>query len=337
METGEIVAAKACGRELLTAILDTLEISADSAQRAGDRSRYQDCLSLAQIVRDRLTEVADSSFTWTKSIPLVPDVEFESVLESAYQAAESAWDELSSSLEPASSSQRSRSPVSRPLDISSGSERVVVPRTPRPRIEGCPTPIPPVPRPVVCGQKTPLPPKAKPKGKETSIPSQTSGSSQRPPIGLDSPAEVSNQAEASSPTEPCVLYPASDLTPVVTWCAEAIRQGYRKVISLDQHRVADRNIGQTIALVRTALASGIAVVVLSYIPDSSFDDHGQHAVTLWRTELDSCTYPLAPLPIIVTSKPLGHLGKYSALRYIRNHLSLVLGSRFFGVRSVDSH
>ena len=93
---------KACGRELLSGILETLEISADSAQRAGDRSRHQDCLSLAAIVRDRLTEMADSSFIWTKSIPLVPDVEFESVLESAYQAAESAWDELSGSLEPAS-------------------------------------------------------------------------------------------------------------------------------------------------------------------------------------------------------------------------------------------
>ena len=317
---------KACGRELLNGVLETLDISTQSARRTGDLTRVQDCSSLAQIVRDRLTEVADGSFVWTKSIPLVPDVEFECVLEPAYQAAESAWDELSGSLEPASSSHRSRSPVSRSLDISSGSERVVVPPAPRPRIDCCSTPVPPSPRPKIEGRPTPTPPASRrsqtpgPAQRSQTLSSAAVSTQPAADIVVVGPAEDIYQAEASSPTEPCVLYPASDLTPVVTWCAEAIRQGCRKVISLDQHRVADRNLGQTIALVRTALASGIAVVVLLYISGSSFDDHGQRAVTLWRTVLDSCTYPLAPLPIIVTSKPLGHLGKYSALRYIRNHL-----------------
>ena len=284
-----------------------------------------------------------SSFVWTKSIPLVPDIEFETVLESAYQAAESAWGELSGPLEPASSSHRSRSPAARSLDTPSGLERVAVPPVPRPRIEGCPTPIPPTPRPVISGQKTPLPPKARSKGSEPPIPSQTSGPTRAPraeialsfgssepssasavsavpAANIVEPAEEVHQAEASSTTEPCVLYPASDLWPVISWCAEAIRQGYRRIISLDEHKVADRDISQTTALVRTALSYGIAIVVLSYIPDSSFASHGRSALELWRTVLDSVAYPLAPLPIIVTSKPLGHLGKHSVLRYIRNHL-----------------
>ena len=311
----------------MNGILETLEISTQSARRTGDLTRVQDCSSLAQIVRDRLTEVADSSFVWTKSIPLVPDVEFESVLESAYQAAESAWDELSGSLEPASSSRRSRSPVSRSLDISSGSERVVVPPAPRPRIEGCPTPVPPSPRPKIEGRPTPTPPASRrsqtPGPAQRSQPSSSSAAVSAQPaadIVVVGPAEDIYQAEASSTTEPCVLYPASDLWPVISWCAEAIRQGYRRIISLDKHKVADRDISQTTALVRTALSKEIAIVVLSYIPDSSFASHGRSALDLWRTVLNSVAYPLAPLPIIVTSKPVGPLGKHSALRYIRNHL-----------------
>ena len=107
---------KACGRELLSGILETLVISAESALRSGDRARKQDCDSLAGIVRERLAEVED--------------IEFETVLESALQAAESAWDELSGPLEPASSSHRSRSPAARSLDIPSGFQRVAVPPVP---------------------------------------------------------------------------------------------------------------------------------------------------------------------------------------------------------------
>ena len=81
-----------------------------------------------------------------------------------------------------------------------------------------------------------------------------------------------------------------------------------------QRHQPDNCPGQNCSVLR------IAIVVLSYIPDSSFASHGRSALELWRTVLDSCAYPLAPLPIIVTSKPLGHLGKHSALRYIRNHL-----------------
>ena len=325
---------KACGWELLSGILETLAISADSAQCAGDRSRYQDCLSLAAVVRDRLTEVADSSFIWTKSIPLVPDVEFESVLESAYQAAESAWNELSGSLEtlePASSSHRSRSPVARSLDISSGSERVVVPPAPRPRIEGCPTPVPPSPRPKIEGRLTPTPPA--PRRSQTSGPAQRSQPSSSSAVSAVPAADIVVglaeeifQAEAEpiliaeEAPEPCVLYKAEDFTPVVDWCTRAIRQGWTKVISLDQHKVADRDISQTIALVKAALACRVAVVVLSYIPDSSFDDHGSRAINLWQTVLAACDYTLQPLPIIVTSKPTGRLGKLSAVRYIWNRL-----------------
>ena len=337
---------KACGRELLSGILETLVISAESALRSGDRARKQDCDSLAGIVRERLAEVEASSFVWTKSIPLVPDIESETVLESAYQAAESAWDELSGPLEPASSSHRSRSFAARSLDIPSGFERVAVPPVPRPRIEGCPTPIPPTPRPVISGQKTPLPPRARSKGSEPSIPSQTPGPSRAPHVAsFVGPSEPSSssaavsvqpaadivvvdsaedipQAEAGPQTELCVLYPSSDLWPVINWSAEAIRQGYRRLITLDEHKVADRDIAQTTVLVRTALSKGVAIAVLSYIPDSSFASHGQTALDLWRGVLSSIDFPLelAPLPIIVTPKPKGPAGKASTIRYVRNHL-----------------
>ena len=54
---------KACGRELLSGILETLVISADSALRSGNRARKQDCDSLAGIVRERLAEVEEVSLT----------------------------------------------------------------------------------------------------------------------------------------------------------------------------------------------------------------------------------------------------------------------------------
>ena len=136
------------------------------------------------------------------------------------------------------------------------------------------------------------------------------------------PDEEDPAAEASATTELCVLYPANDLWPVINWSAETIRQGYRRLITLDEHKVADRDISQTTVLVRTALSKGVAIAVLSYIPDSSFASHGQNALDLWRRVLSSIDFPLelAPLPIIVTSKPKGPAGKSSAVRYIRNHL-----------------
>ena len=242
-----------------------------------------------------------------------------------------------------SASSRSRSPAPRSLDTPSGFKRVAVPPVPRPRIEGCPTPTLPTPRPVISGQKTPLPPRARSKGSEPSIESQTSGPSRAPhteiapPDGSSEPSSASavsavpaativvpdeedHQAEASSATELCVLYPASDLWPVINWSAETIRQGYRRIISLDEHKVADRDISQTTALVRTALSKSIAITVLSFIPDSSFASRGQSALDLWRTVLSSIDYPLelAPLPIIVTSKPKGPAGKILGIAL--NHL-----------------
>ena len=238
-----------------------------------------------------------------------------------------------------SASSRSRSPVPRSLDTPSGFERVAVPPVPRPRIEGCPTPTPPTPRPVISGQKTPVPPKAKPKGSEPLIPgpsraphvasivgpSEPSSSStavSARPAAIVVPDEEDPAAEADAPTELCVLRPSNDLWPVISWSAEAIRQGYRRLITLDEHKVADRDVAQTTVLVRTALSKGVAVAVLSYIPDSSFASHGQNALDLWRGVLSSIDFPLelAPLPIIVTPKPKGPAGKASTIRYVRNHL-----------------
>ena len=328
----------AAGRELLKDVGDALDIAFLNPPE--QRSRILEPLRVA--VTARLATVTATGFIWKRREPLLPDFNIKAIAAAFESAASETISVLEDSLNPLevpSASSRSRSPVPRSLDTPSGFERVAVPPVPRPRIEGCPTPTPPTPRPVISGQKTPLPPKARSKGSEPSIPSQTSGPTRAqhietasssgspqqlfssPAVSIEPAAEPgSGQTEVSSPTELCKLYRAEDLTPVITWCAEAIRQGYRKIISLDEHKVADRDISQTTALVRTALSYGIAIVVLSYIPDSSFASHGRSAVNLWRTVLDSCAYPLAPLPIIVTSKPLGRLGKYSALRYIRNHL-----------------
>ena len=118
-----------------------------------------------------------------------------------------------------------------------------------------------------------------------------------------------------------MLYPANDLWSVINWSAEAIRQGYHRLITLDEHKVADRDIAQTTVLVRTALSKGVAIAVLSYTPDSSFASHGQNALDLWRRVLSSIDFPLelAPLPITVTPKPKGPAGKSSTIRYIRSH------------------
>ena len=173
--------------------------------------------------------------------------------------------------------------MARSLDISSGSERVVVPPAPRPRIEGCPTPVPPSPRPKIEGRPTPTPPA--PRRSQTSGPAQRSQPSSSSAVSavpaadiVVGPAEEIFQAEA----EP-ILIAEEAPEPCVLWCARAISEGWTTVISLDQRKVADRDISQTIALVKAALACHVAVVVLSYIPDSSFDDHGSRAINLWQT------------------------------------------------------
>ena len=337
----------AAGRELLKDIGDALDISFHHLPE--QRSRV--LIPLREAISERLATVTSAGFVWKRREPLLPDFDIESIAAAFESAASDTIFALENSLDPSevpAESSRSRSPVPRSLDTPSVVERVAVPPVPRPRIEGCPTPTPPTPRPVISGQKTPLPPRARPKGSEPSIPSQTSGPSRAPHIesvplvGFSEPssssAAVSAQpaadivvvdpaediphAEASSTTELCVLYPANDLWPVINWSAETIRQGYRRIITLDEHKVADRDISQTTVLVRTALSKGIAIAVLSYTPDSSFASHGQNALDLWRRVLSSIDFPLelAPLPIIVTSKPKGPAGKSSAIRYIVNHL-----------------
>ena len=129
-------------------------------------------LLVSEIIQERLTEINADSFVWTKSVPLVPNVDFESVLDTYCEAAGSAYEDLgqsqsgSSTDRPvvaaparpsASSSARSRSPVSRDPEHYS---RVVVPKppVPRPRVQGARTPVPPAPRPKHLGVRTPVPP-----------------------------------------------------------------------------------------------------------------------------------------------------------------------------------
>ena len=92
------------------------------------------------------------------------------------------------------------------------------------------------------------------------------------------------------------------------------------MISLDQYKVADREINQIISLVKAALA-WVAIVVLSFILENSLDEHGSRAINFWQFALASCSQcTFRPLPIIIAAKPLGRLGKLAALRYIRNRL-----------------
>ena len=152
------------------------------------------------------------------------------------------------------------------------------------------------------------------------------------------PDEEDPATEASNPpAELCVLYRLEDLTPVIDWSATVIRRGYHRLITLDEHKVADRDIPQTTVLVRTALSKGIAIAVLSFIPESSFASHGQNALDLWRGVLGSIDFPLelAPLPIIVTPKPKGPAGKSSAIRYVRNHLYWSHGLEFRDWTHID--
>ena len=137
--------------------------------------------------------------------------------------------------EASSSSRRSRSPIARDLDNPEGLPEVLV--VARPRIRGCPTPIPPTPRPVISGQKTPAPPKAKPKSGLSRAPELVSSSAAPVPV-----IEIPD----NPPLELCKLHKASaGLNEVLLWLTQAIGLGYRHIISLDQHHVADRCVSQT--------------------------------------------------------------------------------------------
>ena len=330
---------KACGRDLLSCILRALAISAESALNSGDVGRRRDCISLSEIIQERLTEINADSFVWTKSVPLVPNVDFESVLATYCEAAGSAFEDLgqsqsgSSTDRPvvatparpsASSSARSRSPVSRDPEHSL---RVVVPITPRPSIGGFPTPIPPSPRPVVSGQRTPIPPKAKAKPNSGHPRSPVLPPQQPVAEALDQPDEEGETIAPAAPVAPPRPLPLSELhrydsglVQVTQWFERVISLGFRYLLALDQHKVADRNVSQTRDIVRAALAERTIVVVCSFIPDSSFLSHGRNAQALWNPIIaDIAEYP-RPLPIIVTSKPLYRWGKASCLRHLRDQL-----------------
>ena len=214
---------KACGRDLVSCILRALAISAESALNSGDVGRRRDCISLSEIIQERLTEINADSFVWTKSVPLVPNVDFESVLATYCEAAGSAFEDLgqsqsgSSTDRPvvatparpsASSSARSRSPASRDRDHSL---RAVVPITPRPSIGGFPTPIPPSPRPVVSGQRTPTPPKAKAKPNSGHPRSPVLPPQQPVAEALDQPDEEGEVIAPAAPVTPPRLLPLSEL------------------------------------------------------------------------------------------------------------------------------
>eukprot|EP00439_Symbiodinium_sp_Y106_P009114 s5431_g1.t1 len=61
--------------------------------------------------------------------------------------------------------------------------------------------------------------------------------------------------------------------------------------------------------------------LLKFIPKNSYESHGNHALELWRGVVSSCAdYPLKPLPLIVTPKPLGPWGKAATLRWLSEKL-----------------
>ena len=280
----------AAGRELLKDVGDALDVAFLTLSERRSRA----LVPLRSAVEERLATVTAAGFVWKRREPLLPGFSVEAIA-AAFEAASAdtigILEDCLNPLEVPSASSRSRSPVPRSLDTPSGFERVAVPPVPRPRIEGCPTPTPPAPRPVISGQKTPLPPKARSKGSEPSIPSQTSDPSRAPrtdiaPFVGSEPSSASavsavpaadivvsdeedHQAEASSPAELCVVYPANDLWPVINWSAETIRQGYRRIISLDEHKVADRDISQTTALLTFARGVWGACGSMCFVSNSS--------------------------------------------------------------------
>ena len=138
---------------------------------------------------------------------------------------------------------------------------------------------------------------------------------------------ASQELAHSATAEPSRPLPLSELhrfdgglEQVTQWFGRAISLGFRYLLALDQHKVADRSVSQTRDIVRAALAERTIVVVCSFIPDSSFLSHGRNAQALWDPIIaDIAEYP-RPLPIIVTSKPLYRWGKASCLRHLRDQL-----------------
>ncbi|OLP78598.1 hypothetical protein AK812_SmicGene41208 [Symbiodinium microadriaticum] len=213
----------------------------------GDVGRRRDCISLSEIIQERLTEINADSFVWTKT------------------AAGSAFEDLGQSQSGSSTDRHPRSPV--------------------------------------------LPP-------------------QQPVAeALDQPDEECEVIAPAAPVTPPRPLPLSELhrydsglVQVTQWFERVISLGFRYLLALDQHKVADRNVSQTRDIVRAALAVRTIVVVCSFIPDSSFLSHGRNAQALWNPIIaDIAEYP-CPLPIIVTSKPLYRWGKASCLRHLRDQL-----------------
>ena len=144
---------------------------------------------------------------------------------------------------------------------------------------------------------------------------------------MDQPDEEGEVIAPAAPVTPPRPLPLSELhrydsglVQVTQWFERVISLGFRYLLALDQHKVADRNVSQTRDIVRAALAERTIVVVCSFIPDSSFLSHGRNAQALWNPIIaDIAEYP-RPLPIIVTSKPLYRWGKASCLRHLRDQL-----------------
>ena len=136
------------------------------------------------------------------------------------------------------------------------------------------------------------------------------------------PAILMDPPLMDPPRELCKLHNATTgLGEVLIWLTQAFGLGYRYILSLDQHKVADRSVLQTRELLQAATRERTLVCVLSFIPKNSYESHGNHALELWRGVVSSCAdYPLKPLPLIVTPKPLGPWGKAATLRWLSEKL-----------------
>ena len=136
------------------------------------------------------------------------------------------------------------------------------------------------------------------------------------------PAILMDPPLMDPPRELCKLHNATTgLGEVLIWLTQAFCLGYRYILSLDQHKVADRSVSQTRELLQAATRELTLVCVLSFIPKNSYESHGNHALELWRGVVSSCAdYPLKPLPLIVTPKPLGPWGKAATLRWLSEKL-----------------
>ena len=59
--------------------------------------RRCDCIALADVIQERIVEIKAQKFQWTKTVPLLPGVDFEWVLDSSYRAADAAYEDLGQS------------------------------------------------------------------------------------------------------------------------------------------------------------------------------------------------------------------------------------------------